>query len=129
LILLGLGAYAWWIYRTHNTQDQAQASLRVGFIAEPGCFEHSSVRVTLGDQQPDCSVQGTPQEPGHEMPCKEVGAYLRQVLNPPRGAVVGVTVRGTLSRDSAIALFDDLTAHGFEAGGSECFISEPGGER
>jgi hypothetical protein len=76
-----------------------------------------------------CSVQQTPEDQSLKMPCQVIGTYLRQKLKPSRGSIVGLSVRGEPTADTMIELYKDLSAHGFEAGSTECFISERDGDR
>ncbi len=63
------------------------------------------------------------------MSCQLVGSYVRRVLNPPRGSIAGISVRGQPSTESMMELHRDLSAHGFEDGSTVCFVSTSNGNR
>lgn len=127
-ILVSLTAYAWG-WRPTEKGQRPPPGIHIGFIAEPGCFEHSSVRITIMQQPPGCSVRQAHQEQGHDMSCQLVGSYVRRVLNPPRGSIAGISVRGQPSTESMMELHRDLSAHGFEDGSTVCFVSTSNGNR
>jgi len=121
-IVVTLIACGW---RSHPT-EKGQGSppgIHIRFIAEPGCLDRSIARITIVEQPPGCSVQQSNQKQVHDVPCQVVGGYIRQALNPPRGSMVGISVRGRPSSDLMQELFGNLSAHGFEAGSTQCFVS------
>jgi hypothetical protein len=97
--------------------------IRVGFITEPGCLERAVVVVTLAGDPQRCTVQASPAASPLQMPCREVGAYVRRTLNPPAGAIIGLKYQG-LSHAGSAALSDGLERHGFESGGTECWVGK-----
>ena len=102
-----------------------QSIVPVGFITEPGCLDHALVRVSYSDRPLMCSVVESSGNSPREMTCASLGEYLRKNLNPPKGAIVGVVSAGAPSLDAMAALFDGLGSHGFEYGGTECWVSQP----
>jgi hypothetical protein len=92
--------------------------VRVGFTSEPGIEEHAVAVVTFGGQSPNCTVRRNPQDLDQEIPCNQVGSYLRDGLKIPCGAFVRISVPGAAPGDGLEGLFDDLSVHGFMSAGS-----------
>ena len=97
--------------QTDIVSDAPRPVASVGFITEPGCFERSVVRVELTEQPPGCSVQGGANQLERQMLCAEVGTYIRSNLNPPEGAIVGITTRGQPPVESTSALINSRLSH------------------
>ena len=73
----------------------------------------SSAVVTLSGKSPGCTARSNLQDPGQEIQCNQVGSYLRDRLKVPCRAFVRVTVQDGPSRNGMLAVFNDLSAHGF----------------
>jgi hypothetical protein len=101
-----------------------KTTVRAGFISEPGIEDRAVAVVTLSEESLRCIVRRTLQDPGQETPCNEVGGYLRDGLKIACGAFVGITIQGGPPRDGMLALFNELSAHGFTSVGSVGFIRE-----
>jgi len=99
-------------------------TVRVGFISEPGIDERAAAVVTLSGGSPGCTARGNLEDRGQEIPCNEVGSYLRDGLKIPCGAFVTISVLDGPSPDGMLALLSDLSAHGFTAVGSVGFVRE-----
>jgi hypothetical protein len=99
-----------------------KTAVRVGFISEPGIEDRAAAVVMLSGGSPGCTARGSLQDRGHEIPCNEVGSYLRDDLKIPCGAFVMISAQGGTFPDGMQALLSDLSAHGFTAVGSVGFI-------
>jgi hypothetical protein len=128
-ILAILGVVAWWIGLLVDAAAQSAPVPKVGFITEPGCQTRAVATVTLTVRAPGCSVQAPPGGSPQDMLCQDVGAYIRRTVNPPRGAIVGILFEGGLSEQVIAALSKGLTSHGFESGGTACWVSKPSDDR
>jgi hypothetical protein len=84
--------------------------------------------VTISDKRTDCTVMRMDANSGHNVPCDEVGAYLRDNLHVGSGAFVGIAVTGKVPPDAQAALSKDLSMNGFKVAGviRIGFITEPG---
>ena len=101
-----------------------RTAVRVGFISEPGIEERAAAVVTLSGRFPGCNARGNLRDRGQEIPCDEVGSYLRDGLKVPCGAFVAISIQDGPSPDGMLALLSDLSAHGFTAVGSVGFVRE-----
>lgn len=105
-------------------------AVHVGFITEPGCeleavAEVSYAEHNLQDAVPSCRVTDRRSGAPRGMPCREVGAYLRSTVDPPKGAIIG---GGSGPADVAAieALQNGMNASGFIAS-SPCWVSTGSG--
>ena len=118
VVLVTLGAPGWWWLHTPTYTASGLV-----FITEPGCLKRATVLVTLTQGSQICTVRTPSEGSSREIPCLEVGGYVRRILKPPQGTIVGIKAHTGVARDAATAVFNSLRAFGFEAGGSQCFVS------
>jgi hypothetical protein len=124
-----LGAVVWWVGPFIDAAAQSAPVPKVGFITEPGCQTRAVALVTITVRAPGCSVRAPPGGSPQDMLCQDVGAYIRRTVNPPRGAIVGILHEGGLSEQAIAALSNGLTSHGFESGGTACWLSKRSDDR
>jgi hypothetical protein len=128
-VVVILGAAAWWVGPLVGAVAKSASVPKVGFITEPGCETRAVALVTLTVRAPGCSVEAPRGGRPQDMLCQEVGAYIRRTVNPPRGAIVGILFEGGFSEQVFATLSNGLTSHGFESGGTACWVSKPSGDR
>jgi Domain of unknown function (DUF4034) len=97
-VLVALGAYAWLSYGTPGGR----------------AFNGASAMVTLSESGVGCAVKRSRFDRAREVPCREVGSYLRDSLKLPQGATVAITALGQASLDAIAALTNELYVHGLE---------------
>ena len=115
LLLLGILGYAWWWNFTRGARSLGRAV----------------AMVTISEKRTDCTVMRSDTKSGHNVPCNEVSAYLRDNLHVDSGAFVGIAVTGKVSPGAQAALSKDLSMNGFKVAGviRIGFIKEPRGAR
>jgi len=128
-VVVILGAVAWWAGPLLDASAQSAPVPKAGFITEPGCETKAVALVTLTARAPGCSVEAPRGGPPQDMLCQDVGAYIRRTVNPPRGAIIGILFQGGFSEQVFATLSTGLTSHGFESGGTACWVSKPSDDR
>ena len=97
-VLVALGAYAWLLDSTPGGR----------------ALNRASAMVTLPESGVGCAVKRSSFDSAREVPCREVGSYLRDSLKLPQGATVAITALGQASLDAIAALTNELYVHGLE---------------
>src|ERR1700758_4127018 len=111
-VLAALGAYAWLSYCTPGGR----------------ALNRASAMVTLSEGRVGCTVKRSRFDTAREVPCREVGSYLRDGLKLPQGATVVITDLGQGSSDAVAALANEMYVHGLEVAAviREGFPTAPG---
>ena len=112
VILLGVVAGAWWFHLTRGAR----------------ALDGAAATVTLRDSRADCSVRPRRGQADSQVPCDELGRYLRDTLTLRSGDSVSVAVLGRVKPEAVTAVSNELSAHGFKVAGvlRVGFITEPG---
>lgn len=97
-VLVALGGYAWLSYCTPGGR----------------ALNSASAMVTLLENRVGCTVQRSRFDTAREVPCREVGSYLRDSLKLPQGATAAITALGQASPDAVAALANELYVHGLQ---------------
>lgn len=96
VIAVGLGSYAWLSY----------------FSPVGKAINRASAMVTVSESGVGCTVKRSRFDTAREVPCREVGSYLRDNLKLAEGATVGITALGKASPDPVPAVAHELYEHG-----------------
>jgi hypothetical protein len=101
LIVLMAAGYGWWLRLTKGVRAVGQAD----------------AVVIISEGRAVCSVRRADTKTRHDVPCRDVGSYLRNDLRIGPGAAVGITAVGKVGRDAVAAVSSDLSGNGYKIAG------------
>ena len=112
-IVIAIG-YGWWRYSTRDARARDNAGAAVSMFRDNGT----------------CSV-GKPAQRGEEIPCSELGKYLRERMKLQAGSTVVVAVSMDLDKTSQDRLIGEISRFGYIVVGPMRigFITQPGDNR
>lgn len=98
VISVALGSYVWLSY----------------FTPVGKALNRASAVVTVSESGVGCTVKRSRFDTAREVPCREVGSYLRDNLKLAEGATVAITALGNASPDPVAAVANELYEHGLQ---------------
>ena len=103
-----------------TTPPGEAAQRKLGFAADPHCFDRAEVVITIQSESAQCSIVRANNKSASAMPCADAGAYVRK-LNLVPDAVVGVDSSREHFPKSMALLNRALVQHGY-IGNGQCYL-------